>query len=248
MISKLKELQPEVAFFSHVYYDTGNIVAAAEWCSIVRETLPDCKIILDVAQSLGLYDLPFGCADIVLGSTHKWLFGPHGGGLMWMKAGFQEWIEAMYWSGHGLSHTPVNESISIPGGQDFRLYPAITEALRFFKEAGKHNILARSKYLGSIFQKKLDELFTASSYNHVFLNDTDASPVITIAFTDYDPYALYKYLNEQQVHMKCIKDHDIGGTKHHILRIGIPYYENQERLNYALNEIAKYLAKSAVTA
>lgn len=247
MISKLKELKPEVAFFSHVYYDTGNIVPAAEWCSIVRETLPDCKIILDVAQSLGLYDLPFGCADILLGSTHKWLFGPHGGGLMWMKAGFQKWIEAMYWSGHGLSHTPVNESISIPGGQDFRLYPAITEALRFFKEAGKHNILARSRYLGSIFQKKLDELFTASGYNHVFLNDTEASPVITIAFTDYDPYALYKYLNEQQVHVKCIKDHDIAGTSYHILRIGIPYYENPERLNYALNEIAKYLTKSAVT-
>ncbi len=246
MTNWLMELQPEIAFFSHVYYDTGNLAPVEKWSRLVRKTVPGCKIIIDVAQSLGLYDLPFGDGDAILGSTHKWLFGPHGGGLMWMRIDFQEWIEAMYWSGHGLSHTPVNESISIPGGQDFRLYPAITEALRFFKEAGKANVLERSRYLGATFQEKLDELFSLRGIAHVFLNEDNASPVITLAFTDYDPYYLYKYLNEQQVHIKCIKEHKINGVIHHILRFGIPYYENGERLNYALNEIGKYLAKTTV--
>lgn len=246
MSNRLKELQPELAFFSHVFYDTGNVAPVEQWCKLVKKHAPNCKIIVDVAQSLGLYDLPFGDGDIVLGSTHKWLFGPHGGGLMWMRTEFQEWIEAMYWSGHGLSHNPKNIPISIPGGQDFRLYPAITESLRFFKEAGKNNVIARSKYLGAIFQEKLDELFSATGIKHVFLNNEAASPVITLAFTDYDPYPLYKFLNEQQVHVKCIKDHEICGVVHHILRFGIPYYENCERLNYALNQVSKFLVKATM--
>jgi UDP-sulfoquinovose synthase len=244
LAKKVTELQPEVAFFSHVFYDTGNIAPVEQWCRILRENAPGCKIILDVAQSLGLFDIPFGCADIVLGSTHKWLFGPHGGGLMWMTTDFKEWIEAMYWSGHGLTHNPATISISIPGGQDFRLYPGITEALKFFKEAGKETALARSKYLGGYLQEKMDELFSANDLGHVFLNEDKESPVITIAFTDYNPYALYKYLNEQQVHVKCIMNHRIGHTIYHILRIGIPYFETMERLNFVLFEMGRYLTET----
>ena len=133
-------------------------------------------------------------------------------------------------------------------GQDFRLYPAITEALKFFKEAGKDTVLARSKHLGAYLQEKMDELFSTHGIDHVFLNDICESPVIAIAFTDYDPYHLYKYLNEQQVHIKCIKDHKIAGTIYHILRIGIPYFETSERLNYVLFEMGRYLSENKTVA
>ncbi len=237
----IKDLQPDLALFSHVFYDTGNIAPVENWCANVRKNAPSCKIILDVAQSLGLYDLPFGCSDLVLGSTHKWLHGPQGGGLMWMTVDFQNWIEKTSWSGHGLGYTPDTEQFSIPGGQDFMLYPALEEALKLYKKAGLHNVLARSSQLGTYFQKKLDEVFSKNGINHVFLNNKQLSPVITIAFTDYDPYLLYKYMNAHQVHAKLIKNHKISGVKYHILRIGIPYFESYERLEFALNEIKKYL-------
>ncbi len=197
----------------------------ADWCKIVRESVPGCKIILDVAQSLGLYDIPFGEPDVVLGSTHKWLFGPHGGGLMWMKPEFHKWIGAIYWSGHGLAYDPDINNISIPGGQDFRLYPAIAECLKFYTESGKNVVLGRSSHLSRYFQDQLDELFSANGINHTFLNKERCSPIVSIAFTDYDPYPLYRYLNEQQVHTKCIKNHEIAGVSYHIVRVGLPYFE-----------------------
>jgi UDP-sulfoquinovose synthase len=240
----LVEIQPHIAFFSHLQYDTGNIAPVEEWCNIVRAHVPGCKIILDVAQSLGLYDIPFGQADVVLGSTHKWLFGPHGGGLMWMTSAFQKWIEAIYWSGHGLTHDPKVANISIPGGQDFRLYPAIEEALQLYQQTGTAIALNRSSYLGAYFQKRLDELFSNCGIGFTFLNNNNSTAVISIAFTDYDPYPLYKFLNDQMVHTKCIKNHKIAGAEYHIIRIGIPYYETMERLNYALFEIGRYLSEN----
>ncbi len=248
MAEKLNELQPHLAFFSHVYYDTGYLAPVKDWFNIVHKTVPDCKIILDAAQSLGLYEVPFGAADAIVGSTHKWLFGPHGGGLMWMKASFYKWIEGVFWSGHGLAYDPEIAPLSIPGGQDFQMYPAIEEALKLFKKTGQDIILTRSSYLRSGFQKKLAEVFTSNAIEHTFLNDEACCPLVAIAFTDFDPYPLYKYLNEQQVHTKCIKNHPIAGINYHILRIGIPYFETSDRLNYVLFEIGRFLAKSAVLA
>ena len=243
MKKALRELQPDIAFFSHVYYDTGNRTPIEQWHNAVRECVPGCKIILDIAQSLGLYEIPFGHADVILGSTHKWLFGPHGGGLMWMKPAFHQWIEAIYWSGHGLTHNPDVANISIPGGQDFRLYPAIAECLKFYKQAGKENVLGRSSYLSRYLQNKLDEVFSGSGISHVFLNSERCSPIVSIAFTEFDPYPLYKYLNDQQVHTKCIKNHDVGGVNYNIVRVGIPYFETIDRLNFALFEIGRFISQ-----
>lgn len=243
MASRLHEIKPHLAFFSHVYYDTGNLAPVEQWFKIVKQTTPYCKIILDSAQSLGLYDIPFGAPDVVVGSTHKWLFGPHGGGLMWVKSEFAEWIEGIFWSGHGLGYTPDTTPLSIPGGQDFQMYPAIEESLKLFKQTGQATIIARSNYLRGYFQKKLDEVFTCHGVSHVFLNNEQSCPLVAIAFTDFDPYPLYRYLNDQQVHTKCIKNHMIAGSMLHILRIGLPYFETAERLNYVLFQIGRFLSE-----
>ena len=246
MAAKLNELQPHIAFFSHVYYDTGHLAPVEKWMKLVHQVVQEAKIILDVAQSLGLYDVPFGYADVIAGSTHKCLFGPHGGGLMWMKGDFYDWIEGVFWSGHGLGHKPEVIALSIPGGQDFQMYPAIEEALVLFKQTGQDTVLARSSYLRTYFQKKLGEVFTSGGIEHVFLNDNKVSPLVAIAFTDFDPYPLYKYLNDSQVHTKCIKNHPIGGINYHILRIGIPYFETFERLNYVLFEIGRFISEKVL--
>ncbi len=244
MAYKLLEMKPQLAFFSHVFYDTGNVSSAEEWMAIVRKTVPDCKIILDAAQSLGLYTIPFGEADVVVTSTHKWLYGPHGGGLMWMKVEFYDWIEGIFWSGHGLGYNADVAPLSIPGGQDFQMYPAIEESLKLLKQTGQGTILARSDYLRAHFQRDLHEMFMTYGVEHVFLNNEYCSPVISLAFTDFDPYPLYKYLNDQQVHTKCIKSHKVSGTMYHILRIGIPYFETWERLHYVLSQVEQYLAEN----
>jgi UDP-sulfoquinovose synthase len=166
---------------------------------------------------------------------------------MWMKEDFFEWIEGVFWSGHGLGYNPKIAPLSIPGGQDFQMYPAIEESLKLFKQIGQETILARSSYLRDYFQKKLDEIFSANGIGHAFFNDLHCSPLVAIAFTDFDPYPLYMYLNEQQVHTKCIKNHMMSGTVYHILRIGLPYFESIERLNYVLFQTSRFLSEKVLT-
>ncbi len=234
---KIEQIKPHIAFFSHVYYDTGSKTPALEWAKIFKKYAPDAKIIVDAAQSLGVMDLPFGNADVIVGSAHKWLFGPHGGGLIWMKNSFKNWIQSLYWSGHGLIADADLESLSIPGGQDFMLYPAMLEALNLYKCVGKDIVFQRSAMLANWFQKKLVDAISPLKSDYVFLNNTMNSPVISLAFREFDPYPLYKSLNDRHIHIKCIKDHKVGDKVYHILRFGFPYFETLDRLEYAIGQI-----------
>ncbi len=241
---KIEEIKPHITFFSHVYYDTGSKSPAVEWAKFFKKIAPDCKVIIDVAQSIGILDLPFGDADVLVGSTHKWLFGPHGGGLIWVKNSFKNWIHSMYWSGHGIAADSDIESLSIPGGQDFMLYPAVLESLKLYKKVGKDKVFQRSAMLANWFQKKLAEALVCLKTDFIFLNNTMNSPFISVAFTNYDPYPLYMALNERQVHIKCIKNHKIGNKEYHILRFGFPYFETLDRMEYAISQIKNLVAES----
>ncbi len=244
LIRQIENIKPHIAFFSHVYYDIGSSTPSKEWAKLFKKHAPTCKVIIDAAQSLGIMDLPFGEADVIVGSAHKWLFGPHGGGLIWMKNNFKNWIHSLYWSGHGLIDNTDLESLSIPGGQDFMLYPAMLEALRLYKSVGKDKIFQRSAMLANWFHKKLTNAFVPLKHDYAFLNTTLNSPVISLAFREFDPYPLYKSLNERQVHVKCIKDHKIGDTTYHILRFGFPYFETLDRLEFAINQIKTLIAET----
>ena len=237
----LRLINPDIAFFSHVFYDTGNISNAAEWCKTVKEEIPECKVILDAAQSLGLYDIPFGDADVVIGSIHKWLSGPHGGGLLWLHDDFYKWIEGLYWNGNDLAQHPNDWKLSIQGGQDFVLYAGMAEALRLYQQVGKRNIIERSSYLAEYMNKKLGELFCPTEHEFKFLNDKPQGPVVALGFTDFDPYPLYKNLNEHRVHLKCIKNKKVEGKMYNILRFGLPYYEMFDNLDFAINKMGEFL-------
>ncbi|HTB30587.1 MAG TPA: aminotransferase class V-fold PLP-dependent enzyme [Bacteroidia bacterium] len=243
LVKQIELIKPHLAFFSHVFYDTGSKAPAGEWARLFKKYAPNCKVIIDAAQSLGVIDLPFGDADVILGSAHKWLFGPHGGGLIWMKNSFKAWIQSLYWSGHGLIADADLESLSIPGGQDFMLYPAMLEALKLYQSVGKDVVFQRSAMLANWFQKKLADSLVSFKPDYVFLNNTLNSPVISLAFREFDPYPLYKSLNDRHIHVKCIKDHKIGNKIYHILRFGFPYFETLDRLEYAISQIKLVLAE-----
>ncbi|RYD59115.1 MAG: NAD-dependent epimerase/dehydratase family protein [Sphingobacteriales bacterium] len=243
----IKRIKPSVAFISHVYYDTGNMSPQHNLCSVAKKAAPGCKVILDVTQSIGLYDPPFGIADAIVGSLHKWMFGPHGSGLTWMKADFHEWIGGVFWNGHGLSSDTQMCNFSLQGGQDFIMYAEIYEALKLYKKTGKDTILQRSGYLSSIFRDKLEETFSANGINYKILNTTIAAPLLSIALTDYNPFDLYSALNAIGIHCKCMVDHKHAGGTHHILRFGMPYYETVDRLEQVITALQKQIKVTKLT-
>lgn len=235
------EVQPDVAFISHVYYSNSNFSPYETWYSVTKEIIPGCKIILDVTQSLGLYDIPFGTADVIIGSAHKWLFGPHGSGLTWIKREFHQWIKGFYWNGMGLSQEANMGGLSLQGGQDFLMYAELLEALKLYKQVGKDVVLKRSSHLSGIFKNQLEEVLASSGIAYHFLNEDTNSPMVSIGFVDYHPFDLYSELNEKGIHCKCIIGSKHQGQTFNILRFGLPYFETEERISYAVSTIGSVL-------
>jgi hypothetical protein len=59
---------------------------------------------------------------------------------------------------------------------------------------------------------------------------------VVLPFPDRDPYPVYQSLELQRVHVKCIKQ-----GKHQLLRLGIPWWETEERLSCAAEIVAHAL-------
>lgn len=237
----IARIKPHVAFISHVYYDTGNMSPQYNFCSVAKKVAPQCKVILDVTQSIGLYDPPFGIADVIVGSLHKWVFGPHGSGLTWIKPEFNNWVGGLFWNGHGLSSDPQLNNFSLQGGQDFIMYAEVYEALKLYKNTGKDTVLQRSAYLSAIFREKLEEVLSANGINYKILNTTVAAPLLSVALYEYNPFDLYSSLNAMGIHCKCMVDHKHAGGTHHILRFGMPYYETINRLDQVIAAVQQQL-------
>ncbi|MDR2275877.1 MAG: aminotransferase class V-fold PLP-dependent enzyme [Sphingobacterium sp.] len=236
----LREMRPDIVFLSHVYYPTGKLMQDKWRLSNIKKAVPNAILILDVAQSLGIQQLPFGDADVLIGSTHKWLHGPLGGGLAWFKEDFANWIGALYWNKQHLFEDPQTHGFSIPGGQDFLLYERLRQSLKRYREIGPKAILDRSTYLAAYLKRELNGIFGHAGITHCFMGD-DVSPVVSLLVSDYDPYPLYEFLRKKDIHIKCIKHCRIEAKVGHVLRFGLPYYENMGRLRMVLDTIASFV-------
>lgn len=76
---------------SLVSFFNGYAVPLPELVAAVRAHSP-ALIALDVTQALGRIPLRLSGVDLVISSTHKWICGPHGGGLVGVpKARAAEW-------------------------------------------------------------------------------------------------------------------------------------------------------------
>ncbi|SFA51714.1 Nucleoside-diphosphate-sugar epimerase [Pedobacter suwonensis] len=245
---KLSLLQPDIIFLSHTYYDTGDVVHNNNTLRLLKEAAPDAWLILDVAQSLGIHQIPFGTADLITGSTHKWLFGPYGGGLTWIKHAFAEWIGALFWNGQQLLPDVETHGFSLPGGQDFKLYWQLHQSLDRYRQIGIVTALERSCELADFLRKELSLRLNTAGIAHYYLNGFP-TPCLALAFTDYDPYPLYIHLHGLDIHVKCIKDRQKeNGETIHIMRIGLPYYETRERLFRFIQEVEKFVSIETVLA
>lgn len=74
---------------SLVSYYNGYVVDLPSLVDSVRRRSP-AVIAVDVTQALGRIPLRLSGVDFVISSTHKWICGPHGGGLVGIPAGAAE--------------------------------------------------------------------------------------------------------------------------------------------------------------
>ena len=84
-LNAVRSINTRLLAFSHVTCETGTLLPAAAMCAWAAEH--GIRTLLDVAQSLGAASVnveAIGC-DFMAGNGHKWLHGPTGTGVVYVR-------------------------------------------------------------------------------------------------------------------------------------------------------------------
>jgi len=159
----------KVMVLSHVCCNTGKRTDAAAASAWAREH--GVMSYIDGAQALGQVPVDLdamGC-DLYITNGHKWLGGPNGVGLLYVRDGFENEMWPVH-VGHGMMpFTPDNEyygePVFAPGAHRFELMatrPAQTfatmhTALDVIQELGLENIRKRQELLSDHIKQRVLE-------------------------------------------------------------------------------------------
>lgn len=239
--------KPDIAFFSHITFDCGQVLPVSEWSDIIKSLHPDALVILDISQSLGLLPPSFGQADVLFSSGHKWLFGPRGSGLLWTNENFRKVVGALHWSGDSFATGIKNSGFNLSGGMDFSVFAGLEAALKLHQKTGVENIRNRGIQLKHFFRQSLSGLLQKYDIQGDIIQSGigigNEVGILALMFENFDPYPLYMAMNKIKLYCKCIKDEAADGKPRQILRFGFPYYETKSRLESSLTVLDQFMSE-----
>ena len=182
-----------VVSICHVYCTTGMVAPVREIAQLCREK--GVISVLDGAQAVGmvpvdLHDL--GC-DFYVTSGHKWLFGPKGTGLLYIRTGARELWRPTQVGAHsdqrdtydpdkGMLEFIDEAAVVEYGTRNTPVIIALGAALDFVNEIGRERVAARGRKLTLYLRKRLEALA-----NVKFLTPADgasSASILTIAARD----------------------------------------------------------------
>ncbi|MGE5340477.1 MAG: aminotransferase class V-fold PLP-dependent enzyme [Candidatus Omnitrophota bacterium] len=144
--------------FSHINYTTGLRMPAKELCDLAREN--NLISIVDGAHALGMIPLDveaMGC-DFYATSGHKWLNGPPGTGVLYIRDaqhnpfGLVPIISELY--GFETAYTIV-EMLQIRGCNNTPGFTAMVDAIEFNQNIGKETIEDRILELNTYLKNRV---------------------------------------------------------------------------------------------
>ena len=238
----------KVMVLSHVCCNTGKRTDAAAASAWAREH--GVMSYIDGAQALGQIPVDLdamGC-DLYITNGHKWLGGPNGVGLLYVRDGFENEMWPVH-VGHGMMpFTPDNEyfgePVFAPGAHRFELMatrPAQTfatmhTALDVIQELGLENIRKRQELLSDhIKQSVLEQPDRFELISPLSFDVSSALVSIRIkgvSGTEINAFA-GKVLAEKRAFLRPVPEFDA-------LRISAAYYnvpDDYERLWALLSDL-----------
>lgn len=219
-IRELVHAPAQVFFLSHLTYDT-NIDNREVIQTLVRR--PDSPIVIvDGCQALGQVRVnvrELGC-HAYLASAHKWLGGPHGAGLLYLR---EDALDR--WPSPFRAGVPLCPDLPIGhweprGGQDFSRIAGLAAAVRAFQCHGHADRGVRERFTTGLRESLGDRV-------HVLTTSTGHGRVVVFELTGVDVYPVYQRLMERGVSVKCIKksaENFPDGRALEVLRVGFPWW------------------------
>jgi pyridoxal 5-phosphate dependent beta-lyase len=140
---------PRVVHLTHIGSHRGLLQPAAEMAVLCREA--GVPLVLDAAQSLGHADTDLG-ADVVYGTSRKWLAGPRGVGMLFVRPALAAQLRPVLPEPEGEPPMRAFESGEAHVAGRVGLVVAVGEHIA----AGPHRVRERLAALGRATRELLD--------------------------------------------------------------------------------------------
>ncbi|MDB4878795.1 MAG: aminotransferase class V-fold PLP-dependent enzyme [Gemmatimonadetes bacterium] len=230
-VEQLAETPADIYFLSHVTYDTNHDNAAVIRALTSRPDRP--IVIVDGNQAVG--QIPVDVAtldcDAYLTSTHKWLGGPHGGGLLYLR---QEALAS--WPSPFHAGEPLVVDLPIGwweprGGQDFSRVAGIAAAVRAYQVHARPGAAIRARFVSALREALGDRV-------HPLASSTEEGRVVAFELIGIDVYPIYRELAERGLSIKCIKKpgkrSEASDGCLEVLRVGFPWWTDEAQVDDAV--------------
>jgi len=221
----------DVYFLSHVTYDTNHDNSAVIRALTSRRDRP--LVIVDGNQAVGQIDVDvaaLGC-DAYITSAHKWLGGPHGGGLLHLSPrALAEWPEAFRAGDPLVPDLPIGRW-EPRGGQDFSRAAGIAAAVRAYQVHATSGRPIREQFIAALERALGDRV-------HALSTSTPEGRVVAFELVGIDVYPVYRQLAERGLSIKCIKKpgkpSESGNDCLEVLRVGFPWWTDAAQVDDAV--------------
>ncbi len=239
--SRMLETPGDIYFLSHVTYDTNQDNGALIAALSRRADAP--IVIVDGNQAVGQIPIDvaaLGCSAYIA-SAHKWLGGPHGGGILFLRADV-----LARWPSPFKAGDPLVPELPIGwweprGGQDFSRVAGIASAIRAYQCHAEPGRAIRERFIGALREALGPRV-------HPLSVSTPEGRVVAFELVGMDVYPIYRQLAERGVSVKCIKKpgkrSESGDGCLEVLRVGFPWWTDAEQVDEAV-AILRDIVRSA---
>lgn len=196
---------------------------------------------LDAIQTVGAFPTPLEYVDFMAGDAHKWLLGPCGAGLMYVRREVQEKLTPPIYGWHNINNPNFVAQEKIEFRNDARKYEAGTHnllgvvgvltSIKLISEIGLENIsrelIRKRTWLVPALQEKGYTVLNADAQPEI------ASGIITFHTPGKDLSALNQKLAEANVVASLRTDR----TGQNYIRLSPHFYNTDEELRRVLELI-----------
>lgn len=200
----------KVLCISHLCYTTSLLMPIKELSEMAHSR--NLLVLVDGAHPLGMLKLDFhdlGC-DFYATSGQKWICGPLGTGLLYVKKEHLEWIDPLIVSGgwdvaHDAGKFMARSSVNTPS------WASLIAAMEFQKAIGREKIERRVRFLATRLRTGLASISGLRLYTS---NDPELSAgLTTLSLPDYENTKVLAALNEHYGLYPRTIGHDLNAVR-----------------------------------
>lgn len=233
---------------SHVTHNTGLLLPFEEICSLGRRV--GVPILWDGAQALGQVPVDFhqsGC-DFYSGCSYKWLLGPFGAGILYIRRDWLKCLEVVD-IGVGSQESLDLETLDFTlkgtaqrheyGSYPWPLYLGLGAAVRLLSGIGIRTIRRQILQLADYAREGLatiPKVVVVSSANPVHM-----SGILTIAVPRIDAQEVRRSLWEEYRVQTQFRHLPVGAPAHQGIRFSLAVFTTRQEIDYALESLRKVL-------